>query len=303
MLILHHYWPSPFAHKIRMALGLAGLDWSSVEIPRVPPKPLLTPLTAGYRRTPVLQVGADIYCDTQNIARALGEYGGTQSLFPDATEARVLLLSDWIDQQLFPLAARVVITSALDTAPPDFVKDRGDLYFGSGWSVDQLKADLPGVVLQLKAGLHRLNGSIEAHAGVSAETLNYGDVAVAFLCWFLRGRWDLGPDVLSEYPNLCRIESAVCALGHGSEVALDAESALEIAHRAEPQSAVGIRVPTALRLGQPIAIRPFLPSSDPEVLGTLRYLDQTRVSIDYAHSTVGQVAVHFPVLGYQISSR
>ncbi|HAY55493.1 MAG TPA: glutathione S-transferase family protein, partial [Gammaproteobacteria bacterium] len=76
-LILHHYWPSPFAHKIRLALGLVDTSWKSVEIPRVPPKPLLMPLTAGYRRTPVLQNGADIYCDTQNIVRAISELTAT----------------------------------------------------------------------------------------------------------------------------------------------------------------------------------------------------------------------------------
>ena len=73
--ILHHYWPSPFAHKIRLAFGLAEVEWSSVEIPRIPPKPYLMPLTAGYRRTPVLQIGSDIYCDTQNIIRTLAEKG------------------------------------------------------------------------------------------------------------------------------------------------------------------------------------------------------------------------------------
>ena len=42
------------------------------------PKPDLTPLTGGYRRIQVLQVGADVFCDTQVIlaevaARAGGE--------------------------------------------------------------------------------------------------------------------------------------------------------------------------------------------------------------------------------------
>ena len=282
-----------------MAFGLANLDWLSVEIPRVPPKPLLTPLTAGYRRTPVLQIGADVYCDTQNIAQTLGEQGAQQMLFPEPSGTQALVLSDWIDQQLFPLAARVVITSALDTAPPEFVKDRGDLYFGSGWSVEQLKTDFGGVVMQLNAGLHTLNASF-AGRDVKSSDLSYADVAVAFLCWFLRGRWERGPEVLSAYPKLCEIESAVCALGHGSDTALDAEAALQIAHDAEPESAMGILVPSEFTVGQPITIQPFIASSDPAVQGTLRYLDQTRVSIDHVHPLVGQIAVHFPVLGYQI---
>ena len=59
--IFHHYPQSPIAEKIRMTFGIMGLEWYSVQIPRIPPKPLLTPLTGGYRRTPVLQVGADIF--------------------------------------------------------------------------------------------------------------------------------------------------------------------------------------------------------------------------------------------------
>ena len=61
-LILHHYPQSPFAEKARLLLGFKGLSWHSVMIPPVMPKPDLTALTGGYRRTPVLQVGADIYC-------------------------------------------------------------------------------------------------------------------------------------------------------------------------------------------------------------------------------------------------
>lgn len=286
-----------------MALGLAQLNWMSVEIPRVPPKPLLTPLTGGYRRTPVLQIGADVYCDTQNIVRALSEQGAADRLFATQIAAGDLILSDWIDQQLFPLAARVVITNSLESAPPEFVKDRGDLYFGANWSVDQLRADFSGVVMQLKAGLRFLDDSL-THRGVDDHCpLSYGDVAVAFVCWFLRGRWDLGPDTLALYPNLCRIESAVSALGHGSETAMEAESALQVAREASPHSPRGISVQTDLTLGQPITIRPFQPSSDPSVCGKLRYFDATRVSIDIDDPTVGDIAVHFPVLGYQISSR
>ena len=62
-IILHHYPLSPFAEKTRVALGIKGLAWRSVIIPQIMPKPELMPLTGGYRKTPVMQIGADIYCD------------------------------------------------------------------------------------------------------------------------------------------------------------------------------------------------------------------------------------------------
>ena len=55
-IILHHYPRSPYAEKVRLALGLKGLAYGSVTIPTWMPKPDLLPLTGGYRRTPVMQV-------------------------------------------------------------------------------------------------------------------------------------------------------------------------------------------------------------------------------------------------------
>jgi len=85
-LILHHYPTSPFAEKARLMLGFKQLSWRSVMIPPVMPKPDLTALTGGYRRTPVLQVGADIYCDTALIARRLEAEKATPALFPEGQE-------------------------------------------------------------------------------------------------------------------------------------------------------------------------------------------------------------------------
>ncbi len=63
-VILHHYPQSPVSEKVRIAFGMKDLAWHSVEIPRLPPKPDLMPLTGGYRMTPVMQVGADVFCDS-----------------------------------------------------------------------------------------------------------------------------------------------------------------------------------------------------------------------------------------------
>jgi glutathione S-transferase len=81
-IILHHYDTSPYAEKVRTGLGLKGLAWASVELPQIMPKPNLTALTGGYRKTPVLQIGADIYCDSQLIMRELERRHPTPSFYP-----------------------------------------------------------------------------------------------------------------------------------------------------------------------------------------------------------------------------
>ena len=74
-IILHHYEFSTFSEKVRIALGYKQLAWRSVDIPGLPPRPLLSPLTGGYRRAPVMQIGADIYCDTHAILAAIDRQG------------------------------------------------------------------------------------------------------------------------------------------------------------------------------------------------------------------------------------
>ncbi|MDA7720793.1 glutathione S-transferase family protein [Alphaproteobacteria bacterium] len=300
-LILHHYPQSPVAHKVRMALGIAGASWQSVEIPRLPPKPLLVPLTAGYRRTPVLQIGADIYCDSQNIALAIDQSNPPHSLFPDYTYGMAMMISNWAETTLFDLSVRLVLTHALGKVPEDFIRDRGSLYFEPNWTEASLRAALPSVMHELRASL----GFVEAHLAATDGTyLNgqkpcYGDAALGYICWFLRGRWDGGGTLLANYPALSALEAALDRLGDGQPQDMDAEAALAIATAAMPQSPIGIiDGASSLAIGQTVMIRPKGETADPDVVGTLRYCDGMRISIDHRHEQVGHVAVHFPVVGY-----
>src|ERR1700746_2726651 len=81
-IILHHYGTSPYSEKVRLGLGLKGLASASGAIPVIMPKPDLTGLTGGYRKTPVLQIGADIYCDSQLIMRELERRQPSPSFYP-----------------------------------------------------------------------------------------------------------------------------------------------------------------------------------------------------------------------------
>ncbi|MDC0379663.1 glutathione S-transferase family protein [Litorivicinus sp.] len=301
-LILHHYWPSPFAHKIRLALGLVDTSWKSVEIPRVPPKPLLMPLTAGYRRTPVLQSGADVYCDTQNIVRAISELTATSSLLPTRQRGQIFALTDWVDGTVFNLAARVILTSALDTAPPEFIQDRGGLYFGPNWTPEGLKAQLPGVIRQLAAHLDSINQGLTDTGGYFTESLSYADISIAYVAWFIRGRWDVGPEFLSQFPRVERIERDVHEQSTDRHEEVSAESALMTALQAESSAPRGVQAQIGSRLseGMRVSIRPQAETSDPPIIGRLRYLDRVRVSIDHKDPQVGDVVVHLPVAGYQI---
>src|SRR5215831_19159437 len=147
-LILHHFDYSPFAEKARLAFGLKGLAWRSVQIPMIMPKPDLMPLTGGYRKTPVLQVGADIYCDTRLIARELERRFPTPTLFPDGNRGLSLALTHWSDTALFEPGAG--LSMALTTQVPEAVlADRRAFFTFMDFS--RLAGDIPHLSTQLKA--------------------------------------------------------------------------------------------------------------------------------------------------------
>ena len=139
-VILHHYPQSPVTEKVRVVLGLKGLTWKSVEIPRLPPKPNLMPLTGGYRLTPVMQIGADIYCDSTCIIRELERRFPEPTLFPGGAHGLPWALGQWTDGPLIQDVVCVALVEMSANMPPEFLADRGPLYFGPDFSLDDLKA-------------------------------------------------------------------------------------------------------------------------------------------------------------------
>ena len=103
-LILHHYPNSPFAEKIRLILGWKNLAWQSCDAPVIMPKPELQALTGGYRRIPVLQIGADVYCDTLLISDLLESIQPTPSIYPAGCEGVARAVAQWADSALFSAA-------------------------------------------------------------------------------------------------------------------------------------------------------------------------------------------------------
>ena len=126
-LILHHYDISPYAEKIRLCFGLKGLAWRSVVVPMVLPKPDLMPLTGGFRRTPVLQIGADIYCDTLRIAMELDRRHPEPPLLDEEGNGFDAILATWAERVLMWPTARYVTGMNRDTLSEPFFRDRSEM--------------------------------------------------------------------------------------------------------------------------------------------------------------------------------
>lgn len=302
-IILHHYPQSPVTEKVRVALGIKGLAWRSVIIPRIPPKPDLMPLTGGYRRTPVMQIGADIYCDSSCILREIDRRHPEPTFYPGGGYGLPWALGQWTDTVLFDLVLRVVLGHAPDDLPPEFAADRGRLYFGPDWDLKKVQAGLPHTLVQLRGHLGWLNERLAHGRDFILGEPGLPDVFAYYIVWFLRGRWPEGPEFLSQFPALVAWEERIKAIGHGSPSEMEAAEALEIARQSDPQTAEAgdSGDPQGIQPGQRVRVVPDGDGGDPDVEGVVHAVSQDTVSIRHDNERTGRICIHFPRVGYRVT--
>jgi glutathione S-transferase len=303
-VILHHYPQSPVSEKVRVVLGIKRLTWRSVQIPRLPPKPDLMPLTGGYRRTPVMQIGADIYCDSQCIIRELERRFPTPTLYPGDSPGMPWGLSRWTDGPLFTLALSLVLGAQADELPREFAEDRGRLYFGPDYNLQALQRDLPYILTQLRAQLGWLQQRLASgRAFILGAEPGLPDALCYYLVWFIRGRYAGGAELLAQFPELLAWEERVRAIGHGRPSEMDAASALEIARTSSPETQVhgDADDPQGLAPGMRVGVTPDDIGGDPTVVGDIVSVSAEEIAIQRQDTRVGEVVVHFPRVGYRVT--
>lgn len=307
-LILHHYPTSPFAEKSRLLLGFKQLSWRSVMIPAVMPKPDLLALTGGYRKTPVLQIGADIYCDTALIARRLEAEKATPALFPEGLEFVVASFAQWVDSVVFQHAVSLVfqpesIALRFAKLPPEAVKaflaDRAGLF--SGGSASRLPAEVarhnwPGIMARVEQQLAREEGDF-----LFGEP-SIADFSLAHCLWFLKATPVTAP-LVEAYPNVSAWLGRVLGFGHGASSALSAEETIEIARAATPAALPDepFIEPNGLQVGQQVKIAATDYGVDP-VEGELLFAGVEELILRREDERAGVVHVHFPRLGFRIEA-
>ncbi len=303
-LILHHFDPSPFAEKIRLVFGLKGLAWQSVEIPMVPPKPDLVALTGGYRRTPVLQVGADIYCDTRLIALELERRFPEPTLFPGATRGLALALAAWSDRSFFDPGAALAMGTNLGVLPEPLLADRKAFFNFMDFS--RLGEDVPHMYTQLRSQLDTLEQALGAGTDfLGGDRAGWADIGAYFPVWMVRGNLANAAEVLAPFPLVQAFADRMAALGHGQRRELAAADALAVERAATPLEAAGITlrdevvVALGLQAGDRVQVTPDDYGKTP-VVGTLHSYTLHEVAVQRLDERAGNVVVHFPRAQYRV---
>lgn len=301
-LILHHYPTSPFAEKIRLILGYKKLAWQSVVIPTIMPKPDLTALTGGYRRTPVLQIGADIYCDTALIADVLEKIAPSPSLYPSPVNGASRIVAQWADSQVFPAAMAYnfqpagiaqVFAGVPEEAVQAFVADRA-----------AMRGSAPRMAIgegtsTYKSQLRRLSDMLTEQPYLMGNLPTIADFAAYHPLWFTVERTPSLAGILESTPLLKDWMVRMNSIGHGIHEKMKPSQAVDVAKQAFPEdvSHWNFVDEHGIALGSEVTITADNFGLEPTP-GILVAATKTRLTLRREDERAGTVHVHFPRNGF-----
>ncbi len=301
-LILHHYDASPYAEKIRLMLGWKGLRWRSVLSPPQPPRPNVDPLSGGYRRIPIGQIGADVFCDTFVIAQEVARLSDAPELDPDnatgeAAEILARAEGDVFFAAIGSVSPLTLVGTLLRTVGPfglvRFARDRAGMVRDARMKPPQ--GDAARSIL--KAYLADLEQRLADRAFLTGAAPTLADFAAFHPLWLhvSSRRRPLDP----RYARLVGWYARMEALGHGQREEVDPERAFEVARAAEPRPLPAVVGEPDPRIGRNVSIAPTDYGTVP-VAGTLVAATPSRFVVARETGRFGTLHVHFPQRGFSL---
>ncbi len=301
-LILHHYRASPFAEKVRRILGYKQLEWKSVLIPMVLPKPDLMALTGGYRKTPVLQIGADIYCDTALICDVLEHVQPAPSLYPAREKGLARVFAQWADSTLFWAAMGYNFNAEgaaelFAGAPPEtgklFAEDRAKM------RVAVPRVGPADAAAAYKSYLRRLADMLEDQPYLLGQQCCVADFAAYHPLWFTRHRTSVRAGILDATPAVLGWMDRMAEIASTRAGDMSAQDAIGVAAGSSPAPLHDDRFQDdhGIALGTEVTIAgdSFGPEPATGVLVAATRMHYTLRRVD---PRAGTVHVHFPRIGY-----
>ena len=307
-IILHQYASSPFSEKVRCLLGYKELEYKSVDIPVIMPKPDLMALTGGYRKTPVLQYGADIYCDTAFICRFIEEICPTHPVYSASQEATLSAAALWTDTFLFRVSVAVAFqpkalaSSELLSDPASaaaFMKDRADFTAGA----TALGMELDIAVPHWLAHMTKLNTQLSVSNFLGGDAPNILDFSTYHCCWFVYSNDVLKPE-LEAFPHVAHWIQNMMAFNNRTPKLINSEAAIDIANSSQclPQTQLDAIIDTDLAVGDSVEVLP-IDYGFQATHGELVVASSSSIVMKRHDERAGELLVHFPRLGFQVQKQ
>jgi glutathione S-transferase len=274
-----------------------------VIIPRIMPKPDVVALTGGYRRTPLLQIGADIYCDTALICDELEHRQPHPSLYPKGSTGAVRIVAQWADSTLFwaamgysfsPAGAAYMFKDQTPEEAKAFAEDRAKM---RGGGTRMPPADATSA---FKSYLRRIASMVDHQPFVLGAHPSVADFSCYHALWFIQRIPPLA-GILDATPSIAAWMGRMAAFGHGSSSEFDSASALALAAKSTPAALETnmFQDDHGIALGSKVTITADSFGPEPTE-GELVAATRTRYTLRRSDARAGTVHVHFPRIGYQL---
>ena len=300
-IILHHYDASPYTQKVLRILGLKDLEWGSVETPMILPKPDLVCLTGGYRGTPVMQIGADIYIDSQCIGRELERRVPEPSLFPVADPGLGYALVKWSDE-FFQVALTMVLALLGPGWDPAFREDRQAIFADVDFDVTE--PDMQHAMAQFRAHAALLDTQLaDGRLFLTGDAPGLADIQAFGAPWFTRAAMPVTEQLLGKFSHLPAWETRVAELGEGKRRVMDATEAHRVARASEPDLGTDVDPDDPqLEAGMRVRVESDDFSKRGAVDGLLLRVSALELAIHRPTDDFGDLVIHFPRLGYRVEA-
>ena len=311
-IILHHYPNSPFSEKIRLVFGYKSLNWQSVIIPPIMPKPDVIALTGGYRKTPFMQIGADTYCDSALICDVLEKIQPNPTLYPEHQKGAARIIAQWGDTTLFwaamgynfsPAGAAQMFgidspqaTEAIENAKI-FAEDRAKMRSGMP------RLPTADAAASYKSYLRRISSMLDEHPFLMGDKPCIADFAVYHPLWFTRHRTSVMAGIFGATPNVLSWMDRMAAIGHAQSGKLSAIDSIAICANNTPAGIENDDVHSSFQdehgipLGSAVTIASESFGPEP-TQGELIAATRMHYTLRRHDERAGEVHVHFPRIGF-----
>ena len=301
-IFLHHYPVSRFSEKVRVALGYLDVSWHSVATTSIMPRPLLMPLSGGYRRIPCLQIGANVYCDTAVIVKGLLRHlKAPQALGHSFAAMRIV---EWADREFFgvgtalgfsnPESMKEMLARIPAEEAKDFLADRADLATDGAISIPSAES----AQRQFTQTMNDLEASLQTPY-LLGDRPTIADFSVYFTLWAL-GTASSTRELTAGFPAVNAWFDRIKSIGHGRMIRSTGNEALEHAHAMEPVlPEIEPMLPSGIALGDRVTVRPEDYGRVP-VEGQLAACGLDEIVLARTTEQTGAVLTHFPRNHFEI---
>ncbi len=301
-LILHHYPMSPFSEKMRAMLGYAGISWQSVITREMPPRPLVEALAGGYRKIPVAQIGADVFCDSKSIAREIATLSGKPELALENCTPEAQAWATHVDLKIFFACLMVGGTGKLGrkVLRSMSLRDIGRFFWDRLQIGRTASVRSPGPKASksiVQAHLADMESRLQNRSFLFGDSPCHADFSAYHSLWFIR---DLGESTaIARFPKVLAWMDRIKAFGHGSFTEITGETALKIAADSQPRAIPAGQQQDAL-IGQTVSIAPA-DYAQTATQGKLAGVFPHGWTVARTQADTGTLHVHFPRQGFSLS--